>query len=187
MQVTVDELHPSWQGSRSTHVPWALHVCTALPTGLQRFEFGEQSPVHWPFPVQTAAHIFVATQRPALLQVSTIWLRPQRTSLGVQSPVQAPAIQMFVHAVLSCQRPSSPQKRGTRPSQSLLPGLHSPPQVPFVQMNAHCWPGSHVPLALQVSGVWLAPHCLALGGQEPPQLPLEQMLGQAVAETHLPF
>ena len=50
-----------------------------------------------------------------------------------------------------------------------------------VQMNGQAIAGSQVPIGLQVSGMLLAPQRLVPGMQSPPQLPLEQTLGQTSA------
>jgi hypothetical protein len=77
---------------------------------------------------------------------------------------------------------------GTMPTHCVLGGTHSPPHCPLLQMNGHCIPLTHCPLALHVCGVRLSlAHC-ALGGLQTPQMPAPtQNMGHAMPSlTYLP-
>jgi hypothetical protein len=56
-----------------------------------------------------------------------------------------------------------------------------------MQMKGQVMAGSQVPIGLQASWTLLAPQRLVPGEQTPPQLPLEQRLGQTIPSTQAPF
>jgi hypothetical protein len=84
--------------------------------------------------------------------------------------------------------PLGSQVWATLSAHCLLPGLHEPPHLPsaMLQTKGQGGPGSQVPIGLQVSEVLFAPQRLLPGMQVPPQLPLEQTLGQVIPLAYLP-
>jgi hypothetical protein len=167
------------------HMPSVLHTWGVVPTHWRRP--GTHWPPQTPSPRQTNSQVCEATHRPPLLQVSTE-LPLQRLRLGMQSPVQAPFEQMAVQDGMLCHRPLWSHTCGIRLRHCFAFGLQSPVHSPApLQTYWQAAPGSQVPMALQVSGMLLAPHRLAPGMQTPPQLPLEQTFGHTVPSTQAPF
>jgi hypothetical protein len=92
------------------------------------------------------------------LQVSTIWLAPQRLEPGGQDPPQEPLEQRFGQGVPATQAPFSLQVSGVRlpaPAHRFVPGLQSPVQAPcpLQTLGQGMASATHSPAALQVSGV----------------------------------
>jgi hypothetical protein len=153
---------------------------------LQDFAPGTQDPLQ-ELPEQTNMQVVVSLYAPSSPQVWT--LRPLHFFVpGLQLPAQPPPLQMNGHAVPDCQCPESSQLWTVKPWHCFAPGLHSPLQVPApVQTNEQGDCRSQAPMALQSSGVALAPQRLVPGAHEPEQLPSRHTFAQAAPGTQLPF
>jgi hypothetical protein len=80
--------------------------------------------------------------------------------------------------------PFGPQVSGVLPAHRLTPGVQVPVHWPVpLQTNSHLGCGSHVPLALQSSGVRFAPQRRSPGAQEPAHEPLEQRFWQTAPRS----